>query len=387
MQVNFLRVYNIVYFSLFAIFLSFLPVYLSAIGLSKTDIGLLIGLGGFVGMLAQPIWGLISDRLRTVKKVLLLLLVLSVLVGSLLFQSTQLVQLYGLVVLMYLLFMPTDPLMESLNVQISHQHGVPFGSIRMFGAIGYAAATTVVGYVAEQGGTQSYVYLFGVYGALALLLGLLLPEAPIASKTMRKGDLMAFLKARKTLLFFALILIISIPHRMNDIFIGLYVEYLGGSTMQVGYSWTAMTAAEVLFFAISGRIIRPGKELTIITFAAGCYAIRFLLSGLAGTPESVVWLQLMQGVSFVLFYGAAIQFLYRIIPEEWKATGQTLLAVLFFGVSGVVGSTAGGWLIDRIGGDKVYLLMAAMAFAGFLFSLAARRAIGEEAYAGPAVRS
>ncbi|MFC4099463.1 MFS transporter [Paenibacillus xanthanilyticus] len=378
MTVNVLRIYNIVYFSLFAIFLSFLPVYLSSIGLSKTEIGLLIGLGGFVGMVAQPMWGMLSDRLRTVKKVLLLLLLLSVIVGTVLFQSQQLLPLYGLVVLMYVFFMPTDPLMESLNVQVAQRQGVAFGSIRMFGALGYAAASMIVGYAGEAGGTSSYVYLFVGYGALALLLGFLLPDAPVSAKVTRQGDLKAFLKARKTLLFFTLILIISIPHRMNDIFIGLYVEYLGGSTVQVGYSWTVMTAVEVLFFAISGRLIKPGREMAVITFAAGCYAIRFLLSGLASTPGAVVWLQIMQGVSFVLFYGAAIQFLYRIIPEEWKATGQTLLAVLFFGISGVVGSTAGGWLFDHIGGEKVYLLMSALAFIGVLFSVAVRRSIEEK---------
>ncbi|MFB9330395.1 MFS transporter [Paenibacillus aurantiacus] len=382
MQVNVLRIYNLVYFSLFAIFLSFLPIYLSSIGLSKTEIGLLIGLGGFVGMLAQPMWGIISDRLRTVKKVLLLLILLSVIVGAVLFQSQQMILLYVFVVLMYLFFMPTDPLMESLNVQVSQRHGVAFGSVRMFGALGYAAASMTVGYAGEAGGTTSYVYLFVGYGVLALLLGFLLPDAPVSAKPLLRGDLQAFLKARQTLLFFALILIISIPHRMNDIFIGLYVEHLGGSTVQVGYSWTVMTAVEVLFFAISGRLIKPGKEMVVITMAAGCYAIRFLLSGLASTPETVVWLQLLQGVSFVLFYSASIQFLYRIIPEEWKATGQTMLAVLFFGISGVVGSTAGGWLFDRIGGEKVYLLMSAMAFVGVLFSVAVRRLIEDKSDSG-----
>ncbi|TYP69689.1 MFS transporter [Paenibacillus methanolicus] len=382
MPVHVLRIYNFVYFSLFAIFLSFLPVYLSSIGLTKTEIGLLIGLGGFVGMVAQPMWGIISDRLRTVKKVLLLLILLSVIVGAVLFQSQQLMLLSGLVVLMYLFFMPTDPLMESLNVQISQQQGVAFGSIRMFGALGYAVASMIVGYAGEVGGRMSYVYLFVGYGTLTLLLGFLLPDAPVSAKVMRQSDLKAFLKARKTLLFFALILIISVPHRMNDIFIGLYVEHLGGSTVQVGYSWTVMTAAEVLFFALSGKLIKPGREMAVITLAAGCYAIRFLLSGLASTPEAVVWLQIMQGVSFVLFYGAAIQFLYRIIPEEWKATGQTLLAVLFFGISGVVGSTAGGWLFDRIGGEKVYLLMSAMAFAGVMFSLAVWRTVEEKPDSG-----
>ncbi|GJM80468.1 hypothetical protein HMSSN139_29640 [Paenibacillus sp. HMSSN-139] len=57
-----LRVFNFSYFSLFAIFLSFLPVYLSSLGLPETEIGLMIGTGGFIGLFSQPFWGVVSDR-------------------------------------------------------------------------------------------------------------------------------------------------------------------------------------------------------------------------------------------------------------------------------------------------------------------------------------
>lgn len=57
-----LRLFNFSYFSLFAIFLSFLPVYLSNLGLPETEIGLMIGTGGFIGLFSQPFWGVVSDR-------------------------------------------------------------------------------------------------------------------------------------------------------------------------------------------------------------------------------------------------------------------------------------------------------------------------------------
>jgi len=86
-------------------------------------------------------------------------------------------------------------------------------------------------------------------------------------------------------------------------------------------------------------------------------------------PVAVAWLQLFQAFTFPLFYSAAVQYLFRIVPEEWRATGQTVLAVLFFGVSGIAASYAGGWLFEALGGSRMYLVMAGVAAAAFGFSL------------------
>ena len=105
-----------------------------------------------------------------------------------------------------------------------------------------------------------------------------------------------------------------------------------------------------------------------MTLAAGMYAVRFLLSGLADRPYELVAVQVLQGVTFVLFYVGAMQYLYAIVPEQWKSTGQTVLTVLFFGVSGIIGSSVGGWIIEAWGGGTLYKGMAAFAALGFLLS-------------------
>ena len=147
-----------------------------------------------------------------------------------------------------------------------------------------------------------------------------LPDVSTQPKSISVKDLWKFLTYRKTVLFFTLVLITAIPHRMNDNFLGVYVQTLGGSTGMVG-------------------------------------------------------LQVLQGVTFVIFYTASISYLNRIVPEEWKATGMTLLAVLFFGVSGIVGSFFGGWVFEQFGGSALYLVMSVLSGCGFLFSFIMRRDI------------
>jgi PPP family 3-phenylpropionic acid transporter len=364
-----LRGYNYFYFSLLAIFISFLPIYLADRGLSHAQIGLLIGTGSLIGILSQPFWGMISDSYKTIKKIILVTLGISVVVGFAVFELSHFSVLFTLVAAMYFFFLPTDPLTESLNYRLAEQYRVSFGSVRMYGAVGYASASLIVGIAIDGLGMESLSLLFVAYGLLTLLLILAVPDAPAVKKPVSLRDLGRFFAYPSTLRFFLLVLVAATPHRTNDSFLGVFVQSLGGSAGLVGQAWFYAAISEVAFFALSGWLLQKGNEIRWITLATGVYALRYLLCAMVTDPRWVVCLQLLQGVTFAVFYSASIQYLYRVIPEEWKATGQTALAVIFFGISGIIGSFAGGWVFGHFGGAALYAGMSLVSFVSFLFSL------------------
>ncbi|MCY9658674.1 MFS transporter [Paenibacillus chondroitinus] len=366
---NLLRSFNFLYFALLAMFVSFLPVYLDAQGLPATKIGLIIGTGGIITIFSQPLWGMISDKTRTIKKVMLLLLVCSSLVGYFLYTSNSFIVLLLFTMFLYFFLMPLDPLTESLNFQTAEANGVSYGSIRTFGAIGYAVMSLAVGYAIQYLGLNSLGYLFGAIGVISLLICLTLPDAPVTGKPITLKSLRNFLGNKETIWFMVLIFIVAVPQRINDTFLGVYIRKLGGSPELVGQAWFLAAGSEILVFALSFWWLRKGKELQIIAFSAFFYFIRFLLSSWITEPHVLVYLQLLQTFTFPIFYSAAIQYLYRIVPEEWRATGQTVLALLFFGVSGIVASYLGGWFYESFGGQSLYLWISGMSFIGLLFSL------------------
>lgn len=368
-SIHALRAYNYFYFSLLSIFISFLPIYYTSQGLSAVEIGIIIGAGALTGIISQPLWGMISDKFKTVKKVILLILLLSIGIGLLLLQLSSFFSILLLTILLYFFFLPIDPLTESLNYRISQERGSSFGAIRMYGAIGYATSSLIVGYVVDAYGMSSLAILFAIFGIATLFFCFLLPDATAARSPVSFRALGQFFAYRKTLWFFALVFLTALPHRMNDHFLGIAIQSLGGSTGLVGQAWFWNAVSEVLFFAISFWFLRKMKEVTLICLAAAFYTLRYFLCSLAVAPEQIVALQLMQGFTFVIFYTAAIQYLYKIVPDEWKSTGQTVLAVLFFGISGMVGSLLGGWVLDRLGTSSLFLMMSALSFASLLFSL------------------
>lgn len=372
-----LRAFNFLYFALLAIFIPFLPVYLDGQGLSPAQIGLIVGTGGVITIIAQPLWGMISDRRKTIRQVLLLLLLIASATGYLLYSSSS----YGLLILFamltYFFLMPIDPLTESLNFRIAEASGISYGSLRTFGALGYGVMSLFAGYFMERLGAHSLGVLFAGLGLLSLLTGFVMPDAPAAGKPVTLNSLKHFLSGRETLLFLLLVFISSVPARMNDTFLGVYIRELGGTTGLVGLTWFLAAASEIAVFALSFWWLRPGKELAVISFAGAFYFVRFFATAWIAEPHALAFLQLLQLLTFPVFYSAAIQYLYRIVPKEWRATGQTVLALLFFGVSGIIASYAGGAFYEAFGARALFLLISGMSFAGTWFGFILARIYGK----------
>ncbi|MGO4500293.1 MFS transporter [Paenibacillus sp. 2RAB27] len=369
---NLLRSFNFMYFALLALFVSFLPVYLDAQGLSTSRIGLIIGTGGFIAIFSQPLWGMISDRTKTIKKIMLLLLFCSTIIGYLLYDSKSFIVLLLFTMLLYFFLMPLDPLTESLNFQTAERLGTSYGSIRTFGAVGYAVMSLIVGYAAQYFGIHSLAYLFGGIGILSLIICFALPDAPVTGKPISLRSLRNFLSNKETIWFMVLIFICAVPQRINDTFLGVYIRELGGSNHLVGIAFFLAAGSEILVFAISFWWLRKGKELALISFAAFFYFLRFFISAWVTDPHVLVAIQLLQTFTFPIFYSAAIQYLYQIVPEEWRATGQTVLAIIFFGVSGIVASYLGGWFYQTFGVHTLFIWVSVLSFSGFLLSLVLR---------------
>ncbi|MGW8424109.1 MULTISPECIES: MFS transporter [Bacillaceae] len=375
--IRLLKGFNFLYFGLLAIFIPFLPVYLADQGLRPAQIGFIIGTGGFVTLITQPLWGMISDKTRTIRKVLLLLIFFSSVIGYFLYDSSSYLQLILFAMLLYFFLMPIDPLTESLNFTMAEKSGISYGSIRTYGALGYAVISLITGYVMSYFGANSLAFLFAGIGLISFIISWMMPDAPVSGKPVTLSSLKHFFSNKETLLFLLLVFICAVPARMNDTFLGVYIRELGGSAKLVGLTWFLAAGSEIVVFALSFWWLRKGKEIIIISFAAAFFFIRYFISAWITDPQLLAYLQVMQILTFPIFYSAAIQYLYRIVPVEWRATGQTVLALLFFGVSGIIASYIGGAIYGAYGGKTLYLFISSISFIGMVFALVLYRIYGK----------
>jgi MFS transporter, PPP family, 3-phenylpropionic acid transporter len=91
-------------------------------------------------------------------------------------------------------------------------------------------------------------------------------------------------------------------------------------------------------------------------------------------PVVLVGAQLLHAVTFAGQHAACIQLISRYFPGPLRGRGQALYTTLGYGLSGVIGGVAGGWLSAAHGFAAVFWAAALAALFGVVCALLASRA-------------
>lgn len=357
-----LSAYNFFYYSLFSI-VSFLPLYLSSVHLSGTDIGTLLGIGPFFMMIIPPLWGFISDKLGKIKEVLLFILMFSLILGFIVFKMTNYWSIAFLLSGFYMFFAAIMPLTDSMTYRISENSQISFGAVRLFGSLGFAIMSAFLGFFLMRYGSSVLSNLFVVTGILSMLSLFLIKEengSGLSSERspVKISDFFQLMRNPTVLLFFAMVFLVSLPHRINDSFLSLYIKEVGGNDSLAGLAWFIAALFEALVFSFSQRWMKSGKENQLIVFAILVYAMRWGLNSFIHNPYLIVGLQILHSLTFAIFYLTMLQQFTKRIPSHLRASAQTALLAIFFGVSGIIGSIIGGVVFEYVGGQVLYGMMA-----------------------------
>ncbi|MBO5670480.1 MAG: MFS transporter, partial [Clostridia bacterium] len=157
------------FYTLFFIYLgtsSFQSRYFSEIGMTDTQIGLISSLPAIAALAAQPVWGMLSDRVKYKRTILL---AGSAAAGLALiatgFLTGFLPVLIGMTVITVSLICIT-PTANSIAMEYSKNL---MGPLRMTGTIGYQIGAVALGFIL----TASLRGLMQIMGAILLLCALL----------------------------------------------------------------------------------------------------------------------------------------------------------------------------------------------------------------------
>ncbi|TQS71990.1 MFS transporter [Ornithinibacillus gellani] len=346
------------------IILSFLPLYLKYRGLNGTEIGWVMAVGPFATIISQPFWGYISDKYKTVKRSLLICIVGLLISSVLFFQMNQLLAIILMGSVFYFFTTPIGALGDSLAQRRAYDLKVSFGTIRMWGSIGFATSALIIGELLAKVGVQYMIYPYLFFGTLALLVTFKLKDVPVESDPISFRDLSKLLTNKPYLIFLGLMMFLTISHRANDSFIGLYIAELGGNEGLVGVAWFVGVISEAAIFAFAGYWFRKYHPLVFIIAAGVLYSIRWFFYASFNSPYQVIALQVLHGVTFGVFYLAAFDYISRLIPKLLQSTGHLVFFATFFGVSGIIGSLVGGVLIDNYGGSTLYTAIGILSLLG-----------------------
>ncbi|MUK88471.1 MFS transporter [Ornithinibacillus sp. L9] len=349
------------------IILSFLPLYLQYKGLSGTEIGYVLAIGPLATIFAQPFWGYLSDKYKTIKRILVICIIGLLIFSVLFFQMNTLFTILLMGAVFYFFVTPIGALGDSLAQRRASELGTSFGTIRTWGSIGFATSSLVIGSILNNVGVQYMIWPYLFFGFIALLVAIRLKDVNVESDPVKFKDVEKLIKNKPFVIFLFLILFITIGHRANDSFIGLYVEQLGGNEALVGLAWFVGVASEAAVFFFAGYWFKKFHPLVFVIIAGILYSLRWFMYAVADDPSFVIALQFLHGLTFGIFYLAAFDYVSRLIPKLLQSTGHLVFFSVFFGVSGIIGSLMGGALIDSFGGGTLYTIMGGLAIVGTIF--------------------
>ncbi|NRF90762.1 MFS transporter [Paenibacillus frigoriresistens] len=361
---------NFFYYASSAILLPYLPLYLNSKGYSASEIGLLMMIGPFISIFAQPFWGYVSDRFNSVRNIVFLLWSLSLLGSFGLFLTKGFGLTLGFILLLYFFLLPSIPLIDNLVVKSTAQRGMSYGSVRLWGSIGFSGVALVSGLLLnELGGVANIPYFYWALWIFPFLLLAFIKDEKGSGQRITLSAIGTIFKNKNFLWFMIMVLIISIPHRMNDALLGLYLNKLGATDSMVSWAWAIAACTEIPVFAYINRYIHRYHELTILGIVSVLYTIRWLLYTLFSDPWVLIGLQTTHMVTFAVLWIVAVQYVVRLLPEQFGSTGQSILAMVFMGLAGIIGGSVGGWLSEQWGGASMYVFASVMSAiaAGMFF--------------------
>ncbi|KAG4070995.1 hypothetical protein HA402_001432 [Bradysia odoriphaga] len=111
---------------------------------------------------------------------------------------------------------------------------------------------------------------------------------------------------------------------------------------------------ELPFFFLSGWILRKIGHIHAMSLVLIGFGVRFLLYSVLSNPWWVLPIELLNGVTFGLFYSTMTSYASIVAPTGTEATLQGLVGAIFEGVGVSTGSFIGGIMFERVGGSSTF---------------------------------
>jgi PPP family 3-phenylpropionic acid transporter len=367
-----MRSFSFVFYMTMALTVSFFPLYFSAKGYSNLQIGAIYSIGPFIGIVANLFWGFASDKLQTIRKMILVMLCGQLLTTIVLMQIDTIVWIYVAMTIYNFFHTPINGLNDSLTLLSIRRSGKSYASFRIWGSLGFAFSSVVFGSLLHAVGVEhTILFTVGTISASLLLAFFLKDRVGGGRGSVKFSGFFSVVRQPSLLLFLALIFTMSFAHRTNDGFLALTMREMGASDTIIGWAWTASSLSEVPMFFWLSKNGHRFKELPLLMIASFFYAVRFFLVSIVSDPLWIIPLQLMHSVTFGIFLVTALRYIQQLIPDEFRATGQAIYNIVWSCLAGLTSGIIGGWVFDTWGAPTMYRIAAAsglLACVGFLLT-------------------
>ncbi len=343
----------------------FINLFYTQQGLSGAEIGWLSTVASLVALIVAPWWGRRSDATTHPRRLLQFGLLATSLCMLALSQQTIFAWMAFIVMLDALLSINVAPLSDVVALVVTKQGRAGFGSVRLWGSLGWAVTALGGGWLIEQTGlfTMFAGYAISGFASIALLALLRMPRwgkpadrTEAASACRLRQSLWQLIRDR-TLLGLALALSVLL-FALNGVrqFEPVFLDQLGAGETIIGLASTIGAAVELPAMLWVDRLGRRYGSGQLLRASFLLYAACTLSVVIAPTIPVILFSHVIDGVAYSFFAVALVLFIGEVAPDRQVTMMMAVFTVTLPALIRMVSAPVGGWVFDVRGAYTLYVI-------------------------------
>jgi PPP family 3-phenylpropionic acid transporter len=354
-----------------AAFFPFLALYLrDAHGLDESQIGVVLAFMAAARMVANPLWGHLSDT-RIGRLTALQLGLAGSATAALIVNAAAALPAITVLMVAQAFFMDAqEPNIDAIALEhLGEDRVSDYGRIRGWSSLTYASGCLLFGSVLQRFGIRWAMPLYAISTLLVLAwsttVGRDRPHA--LERHGRLGSVGAvFRHAPRFWGFLAAAVLVWTGFNAAWNFIGPRIEDQGGGPFLIGLGTALGGVVEVPVMRSSSRLQRRFGLRKV--YMAGCivYGLTFLLWGSVSDPTALSVLAVFEGIGFSLLFTTGVVVVGRLLPRSLYSTGNAVGQMVSFGIGPILGAGLGGFVYQHLGARTLYLSACVLALGAAL---------------------
>lgn len=390
---------NILLFSLFfllffagiGLIMPFLSLQFKAVGYNGVQISLLNMLSALAVILTAPQYGLIFDRSKDKR----LILLISLTIATVTLFLIPYLRAFGAMLVIYtinrVIVSSSITASENLSYQVSAdkngEEKAAFGSLRMWGSLGFALTALLGGMIFQNFGLLRNSRIFLGLMAATFVVLLLMPESIFRERrSIESGE--TALSTRGVIKLIAkdqyLLLTVVALALTDPLFDGvrsfepIFMEELGLPVSVIGLAATLSALLEVPMMLGADRLIERIGVQNLVIAILSFDLTRRLLVWIFPSGWVVFALNIMTAISFTLRLITTVHLINLRIPKQYTTTALTFVFNTLNGIMYILSNAISGVIYDAFGARQIYLVSATLCVIALGCALAARHISSEK---------
>ncbi len=371
----FIRLYYLFWLGAAGFIYPFISLFYKQQGLTGTQMGLLGTIASIIGLISAPLIGRVSDNVSHPRRVLQICLIGSATLYLFLSQQHAFVWIALIVALDALIGAPIYPLSDAQALKLASNQKEGYGSIRLWGSLGWAITAFVGGWIVERTGLVSVFYGYAIsYIVCALILIAITSPRDLTHRNDEprpelKVVLQSLIRDRALIGLAFAFAVFWLTGNGKFQFESLYMQQLGASERVIGLAYTYPALLEIPIMLWGDRLMRKYGAARLLTMALLIEAIVMSIIVIHPSLGSILFMRLASSLYYSFYAIASIAYAAERAPAGQSATVLSLYFVTLGGIIALVASPISGMIFDRMGAYPLYIIAMVGAFGAWLILL------------------